>query len=270
MSRVLKNATNQVIQKYNTFTHRAVDIVKYKNKVTDVIAHSDGYVVELVTGKVNDRNSKGLASYGNYVKIRHDNGMYTLYAHLKSVYVKKNARLKRGEVIGPMGKSGNATGTHLHFEVRNSLDIRINPTEYLDNDLPNLTEKINVIYQVYDGNKKRWLPNVLNNTDYAGNLGNPINAVYINLSEGNVRYRVHEKNNKWLPIVTNRDDYAGNLGKIIDGVQVDSDEVNISYRVHLLNLGWLPWINKWDDTNEGYAGIYGYEIDAIQIKVIED
>lgn len=270
MSRVLKNATNQIIQKYNTFTHRAVDIVKYQNKVTDVIAHSDGYVVELVTGKVYDRNSKGLASYGNYVKIKHDNGMYTLYAHLKSVYVKKNARVKRGDVIGPMGKSGNATGLHLHFEVRNSLDIRINPTEYLNNDLPDLKEKVNVIYQVYDGKKKKWLPNVLNDTDYAGNLSNPINAVYINLSDGNVRYRIHEKNNKWLPTVTNRDNYAGNIGTIIDGIHIHSDEVKLSYRVHLVDLGWLPWINEWNTTSDGYAGIYGYSIDALQIKVEED
>ena len=270
MSRVLKNATNQITQRYNSFTHRAVDVVKYQNKVTDVIVHSDGYVVELVTGKVNDRNSKGTSSYGNYVKIKHDNGMYTLYAHLKNVYVNKNVRVKRGDVIGLMGKSGNATGVHLHFEVRNNSDIRVNPTEYLDNDLPNLEEKVNVIYQVYDGNKKKWLPNVLNDTDYAGNFGNQVNALYINLSEGNIRYRVHEKNNKWLPVVNNRDDYAGNLGKVIDGVQIESDEVKVSYRVHLLNLGWLPWVNKWDDSNDGYAGIYGYDIDAVQIKILED
>jgi len=41
---------------------------------------------------------------------------------------------------------------------------------------------------------------------------------------------------------------------------------NIEYRVHLKNGGWLPWVNKADNTNEGYAGIYGKSIDGIQVK----
>lgn len=268
LSRVLKNATNQIIQKYSIVKHRAVDLVKYKNKTADVIAHSDGEIVEAVNGKKNDQTSVGIDSYGNYVKIKHDNGMYTLYAHLKSVYVKKNTRVNRGDVLGPMGKSGNATGNHLHFEVRNTYDIRVNPTEYLDNDLPNSTESVNVIYQTYDLTKEKWLPNVINEKDYAGNFDNPVSAVYINLTQGTIKYRVHEFNKKWLPVVTNRDDYAGNICRKIDGIQISSDEYSISYRVHLLNLGWLPWVNKWDETSEGYAGIYGYAIDAIQIKII--
>ncbi len=267
LSRVLKNATNQITQKYKAISHKGVDLVKEKNKTADVIAHSDGVVVAMSSGHTLNRGATGNDSYGNYVKIRHDNGMYTLYAHLKSVYVKKNARVKRGEVLGPMGQSGNATGIHLHFEVRNSDDVRINPTPYLDNDLPNLPKQVDVIYQTYDLNKKKWLPNVVNDSDYAGNLENPVSAVYINLSQGSVKYRVHELNNKWLPIVNDRDDYAGNIGKAIDGIQISSDEYKISYRVHLIDLGWLSWVDKFDDTNNGYAGIYGHIIDAIQIRI---
>lgn len=268
MSRVLKNATNQIVQKYNITSHKGVDIVKYKNKTAEVIAHSDGLIVELVSGKTNSLGSTGKDSYGNYIKIKHDNGMYTLYAHLKSIYVKKNSRVKRGDVLGLMGKSGNATGNHLHFEVRNNFDVRVNPTRYLDNDLPNSTENVNVVYQVYDLTKKKWLPNVVNDTDYAGNFGNPLSAIYINLTNGTIKYRVHEINNKWLPTVINRDDYAGNINKMIDGLQISSDEYKIAYRVHLIHLGWLPWVDKWDDSNAGYAGIFGHEIDAVQIKVI--
>ncbi len=115
-------------------------------------------------------------------------------------------------------------------------------------------------YQVYDNVKKYWLPNVkINTSEYAGNLGNSISALYID----NLKYRVHDKvKNKWLPIVIGRCDYAGNLGNPIDGIQIE----NAIYRVHLKNGKWLSWIKKMDNTNNGYAGIYGYEIDAIQVK----
>ena len=267
MSRILKNSINQITNKYNMFTHKGIDIVKYNNKSSEVIAHSDGIVVELVAGKKNDRSTKGKETYGNYVKIKHDNGMYTLYAHLKSVYVKKNSKVKRGTVLGVMGNSGNATGVHLHFELRNIDDVRINPTKYLDNDLPNMSTNVNVIYQTYDLQKNKWLPNIVDEDGYAGNLGNPISGIYINLSQDNIKYRVHEYNNKWLPNVINRNNYAGNIGKKIDGLQVSSDKHQISYRVHAIDIGWLPWVDKWDDTNDGYAGIFGYEIDAIQLKI---
>lgn len=267
MSRILKEATNQVINKYNFFTHKGIDIVKYKNRSCEVIAHSSGRVVEVEKGKKNNKGSKGTESYGNYVKIEHDNGMYTLYAHLKNVKVNKNSYVNRGDIIGFMGMTGNAYGVHLHFEVRNKLDIKINPTKYIDNDLPKNEENINIYYQVYDNKYKKWLPNVVNDDDYAGNFKNSIGGIYINLTVGNIKYRVHEKNGKWLPTVFNRDDYAGNLGKEIDGVQIESDTSKILYRVHLKELGWLPYIDKWDNTNDGYAGIYGYDIDGIQIMI---
>lgn len=123
----------------------------------------------------------------------------------------------------------------------------------------------NVTYKVYDNVKKIWLPSVINNSDYAGNLGNPISGLSIIPSEGEVMYRVHEKNGKWLPIVVNKNDYAGNLGKVIDGVQMKYNLGDIYYRVHLKNGKFLDWVNKWDNTSSGYAGIYGKEIDAIEI-----
>ena len=46
-----------------------------------------------------------------------------------------------------------------------------------------------------------------------------------------------------------------------------SDGTPIKYRVHIKGGKWLAWVSKCDDTSSGYAGIYGKEIDAIQIKV---
>lgn len=56
--------------------------------------------------------------YGNYVVIRHSNGVQTLYAHLSSLSVGVGATVSAGEVIGGMGNTGRSTGPHLHFEVR--------------------------------------------------------------------------------------------------------------------------------------------------------
>ena len=54
---------------------------------------------------------------GINVVLRHDNGYYTVYAHLSKFYVTPGQRVSRGERIGAMGHTGNAFGTHLHFGV---------------------------------------------------------------------------------------------------------------------------------------------------------
>lgn len=56
--------------------------------------------------------------YGNVVVIRHADDMYTLYAHLSKVDVRVGDEVEAGDLIGEMGQSGAATGSHLHFEVR--------------------------------------------------------------------------------------------------------------------------------------------------------
>jgi len=64
------------------------------------------------------RMAKDYGSYGKVVVVRHDNGLETLYAHLNSIAVKLNQRVKAGARIGGGGKTGNAQGEHLHFELR--------------------------------------------------------------------------------------------------------------------------------------------------------
>ena len=56
--------------------------------------------------------------YGNYVVIRHSNGTQTLYSHLSSDSVSVGDVVSKGQRIGGVGKTGEATGNHLHFEVR--------------------------------------------------------------------------------------------------------------------------------------------------------
>jgi len=252
---IVKDASKRVTLKYGN-GHTGVDIGWRTNENENIVyAHSDGVVVGVIKGRKKDNNTKGSDTYGNYVKIKHSSGFYTLYAHLSSVYVKVGDKVNSSTKIGVIGDSGNTFGRHLHFEVRDRNNNWIDPTLYLTKDFTQI-----ITYQSYDLVKKMWLPNVKTNTnDYAGNFGNAMSGLYLD----NLECRVHDKvKNEWLPWVKNRNDYAGNLGNAIDGIQIK----NATYRVHLKNGSWLPWVNKVDNSSSGYAGIYGRAIDAIQIK----
>lgn len=138
MSRVLKDKTNQITQGYGN-GHYGIDLVG-KEGLPEIIAHSDGVVYAVQIGQDNNIKATGVAGYGNYVQIKHSNNMYTLYAHLKkgTVKVKKGQTVKKGDVLGTEGNTGHSFGVHLHFEVRNSNNYVIDPTPYIDADLPNL------------------------------------------------------------------------------------------------------------------------------------
>jgi murein DD-endopeptidase MepM/ murein hydrolase activator NlpD len=85
--------------------HQGLDLSAPKG--TPVWATADGVVVEA--------GRKG--AYGRMVLIEHGNGYRTRYAHLKHIKVGRGARVARGDTIGTVGASGNATGSHLHYEV---------------------------------------------------------------------------------------------------------------------------------------------------------
>jgi murein DD-endopeptidase MepM/ murein hydrolase activator NlpD len=56
--------------------------------------------------------------WGNYVVINHGNGITTLYAHMSAMHVSVGQSVSRGQHIGNVGSTGNATAPHVHFEVR--------------------------------------------------------------------------------------------------------------------------------------------------------
>lgn len=67
-----------------------------------------------------------MGGYGNAVFIRHANGYVSIYGHNKLNLVKKGDTVKQGQVIAEVGRTGTATGPHLHFEIR-KLEKPINP-----------------------------------------------------------------------------------------------------------------------------------------------
>lgn len=99
--------------------HKGIDIAEDLGK--DVSASLDGKVI---------RAGYNSAGYGNLVIIEHDNNMKTYYAHLNKIYVAPGDIVKKGNVIGVVGSTGNSTGPHLHFELRVN-EIPVDPINYI-------------------------------------------------------------------------------------------------------------------------------------------
>ena len=110
--------------------HEGVDLVAVNaagGAVSDWIsAFDDGVVIESGYNTVS----------GYYVKIRHNDTYVTLYCHMKvgTVKVRKGQTVKRGDVLGYMGRTGRATGAHLHLGISKNGKY-VDPTEYFDRDL---------------------------------------------------------------------------------------------------------------------------------------
>ena len=84
-------------------------------------------------GKV-EKVKRSKRGYGNQVRIDHGYGYETFYAHLNKYTVKRNQKVKRGDIIGYVGNSGTSTAPHLHYEVVKD-NKRVNPVNYYFNDL---------------------------------------------------------------------------------------------------------------------------------------
>lgn len=111
--------------------HHGIDLGWNRNQggsSVPVYAADDGTVTSIKD------HDKSKVSWGNYVKIKHSDGTYTLYAHLKEgVKVKVGQKLKQGDQIGNMGNTGFSKGNHLHYEVYvggSSTSCRKNPLDY--------------------------------------------------------------------------------------------------------------------------------------------
>lgn len=77
------------------------------------------------------RVSYGGDGYGQSVVIYHDNGFYSMFAHLSETSVRTGQRVRRGDRVGAMGSSGRATGVHLHYEVWIGDSSRVDPWPFV-------------------------------------------------------------------------------------------------------------------------------------------
>lgn len=100
--------------------HKGVDI---KASIGDTIVSAFSGVVRVASYDAN--------GYGNFVVVRHDNGLETIYGHMSKVLVKPNQEVKAGDVLGLAGNTGRSTGPHLHLETR-FCGTAINPSDILN------------------------------------------------------------------------------------------------------------------------------------------
>ena len=105
--------------------HKGIDLIgdvtKSDTSIDNVCAFADGIVFAVCNSFTGQTTKTDISGCGNYVFIKHTNGWITRYMHLQkgSVRVIKGDSVKKGEVIGRMGMTGNATGYHLHFDISN-------------------------------------------------------------------------------------------------------------------------------------------------------
>lgn len=98
--------------------HKGLDIAAKKGE--PIRAASSGNVV----------SASSTQSCGNIVILDHGAGIYSMYYHMQKVYVKKNSRVSKGDIVGTVGATGIATGPHLHWQI-NVYKVPVNPAEFL-------------------------------------------------------------------------------------------------------------------------------------------
>ena len=124
--------------------HNGIDIVPSPCNNNEILAFADGVVTSV---------QKTGVQYGTgcYVRLKHNNGLYTLYYHLKSgsVCVNVGDKVKKGQKLGIIGTTGKSTGIHLHFQIdKGSSKTSINPYDYLFNNKIFIEEKAQDIPKV--------------------------------------------------------------------------------------------------------------------------
>lgn len=187
-------------------------------------------------GVVDSTNNSN--AYGNYIIIKEDGiNRYHYFAHLSSFKVSTGDRVNRETIIGIMGSTGQVTGKHLHYEIRNQKVLRddtlINPAEYCG--IPNVE-------------------GTYNSANYQITPPEPI---------PNMMYAAHCQNLGWQEEKRNGE-MAGLYGQglRVEAIIINAD-INIQYRVHMAEKGWSDWV-----PNGCMAGTIGESraIEAIEIQ----
>lgn len=136
----LKNNLS-ITSAYGSRIHPIFGMQKMHNGIDLKADHEDVYAV--LDGIVTESgwDSKG---GGNYIKIKHFDRFETAYLHLSQLYYRTGEKVRAGFIIGKSGNTGNSTGPHLHFAVK-EYSRSINPAHFL-NDLINANQLIATYY----------------------------------------------------------------------------------------------------------------------------
>lgn len=101
-----------------------------QHKGLDIKVYIGDTIYAAFTGKVRIVRYEA-NGYGNYIVIRHNNGLETIYGHLSKQLVRENQFVRAGQPIALGGNTGRSTGSHLHFETR-LCGVALNPAIFFD------------------------------------------------------------------------------------------------------------------------------------------
>ena len=217
MAYLLKNVKNHVLaskQEYCTWDygtrepdyadHHGIDLINNAGGSCDVIAIADGEVVYVQDG-VPGHDEK-VYTAGNFVRIRHENGMYSRYLHMVngSIKVKIGQKVKAGTVLGHEGETGYSFGVHLHFDVNDGKNY-VDPLPYLlgekslgSNATNNETIEPTTNVTLHKGDKVTLKNAPLYGASTSKNKANTISGTYYVYCDGIINNRVRittSKNN---------------------------------------------------------------------------
>ena len=224
--------------------HNGIDIVPSPCNNNEILAFADGVVTSV---------QKTGVQYGTgcYVRLKHSNGLYTLYYHLKSgsVCVNVGDNVRKGQKLGIIGTTGQSTGIHLHFQIdKGRRSTSINTNDYLFNVkefLPNTPQEDLSKYSDEELAKMVWQGKFGNGEERKQRLGARYSVVQglVNQGVGKNEKPKEESNVDILTMVkkTIRGDYGSGaerkqkLGKYYDEVQ------------HQVNLNLRDNRTRWDN-----------------------
>ena len=218
MAYLLKNVKNHVLaskQEYCTWDygtrepdyadHHGIDLINNAGGSCDVIAIADGEVVYVQDGVPG--HDERVYTAGNFVRIRHENGMYSRYLHMVngSIKVKIGQKVKAGTILGHEGETGYSFGVHLHFDVNDGKKY-VDPLPYLlgekslGSNTPNSEPtKPTTNVELHKGDKVILKNAPLYGASSSRNKANTISGTYYVYCDGIINNRVRittSKNNK--------------------------------------------------------------------------
>ena len=160
--------------------HRAYDF-RGSNLPDEVRSGMDGQIIERVDVFTTNWTNTGTLTtrdYGNYIKVRHADGTFALFAHLKkgSSFL-QGTLVKTGQIIARIGNTGNSTGPHLHAEYRNSSNKNVEVEFYTTTIVPQPTTEIIATKDLIDLRRKEDAYNII--VDYLGGDKTKVTGVQI-------------------------------------------------------------------------------------------
>ena len=247
MEHVIQGMNEVITNNYNA-SHKAIDIVASDGSESEIISLNDGVVTMAVNNvKGTNHASKGLSTYGNYVKVKQDDGKTALYAHMKydSVKVSNGQYIQKGDVIGTMGATGNAYGKHLHLEIKDENNVNENPLDIL-------AKKDNG-FEVNDSDEVKNIESTDNNKTIEKT------PFQTNSEQENFNEKVELKNKTIEHTVISNDEYLNasdyRYGSIVDGLKSIGFDSSFSYRKKLAKTNGI----------DNYLGTYNQNIKMLNL-----